>query len=221
MSDSAHLRFLGHAAFALDVAGLRVVLDPHRPGALGGRFRLPEIVGPFDVLVVTHPHEDHNAWTPALGQPLRVERDTTIGALQVRCRAVPHDAEGGLRMGLSRMVRLQAPGFCLVHSGDLGTFDADDVAFAAGADVLLLAAGGTYTLGPDTAATFARAVGARVTVPMHCADAAIDLPLAPVEDFFAALGAPPCIVDNIDWPIAADLPTFAAMRRPDAAPIAA
>ncbi len=221
MSAPAHLRFLGHAAVALDVAGLRVVLDPHRPGALGGRFRLPAIVGPFDVLVVTHPHEDHNAWTPALGHPRRVERDATIGALQVRCRSVPHDREGGLRMGFSRMVRLQAPDFCLVHSGDIGAFDADDVAFAAGADVLLLAAGGTYTLGPADAAEFTRAVAARVTVPMHCADPAIDLPLAPVDAFFMALGAPPRTVDAIDWPIASELPAFVAMRRPDAAPIAA
>ena len=96
-------------------------------------------------------------------------------------------------MGLSRLIRIEGPDFVIVHSGDLGCDDPAAAAFCTDAAVLLIAAGGTYTLAPGAAAAFARATGARVVVPMHCADPAVDLPLAPAADFFAAwaaLGAP-------------------------------
>lgn len=176
--------------------------------------QLPAIVGPFDYCVVTHPHEDHSAWSVGLGEPRWLEADFEAGPLRVRFRAAPHDRDGGLRMGFSRMVRITTPGCDVVHSGDLGDWNADDAAFARGADVLLLAAGGTYTLDGEAAAAFARAVGARVTVPMHCADPAIDLPLASDLAFFTAIAAPVRRLPALTWPLADDLPAVAALERP-------
>jgi L-ascorbate metabolism protein UlaG (beta-lactamase superfamily) len=184
------LRFLGHAAFDLTLAGTRLCLDPHRPGALGGRFALPPIVGPFDAVVCTHRHEDHAGWTPALGTEQILDRAGSFGPLQLDVRAAVHDTAGGTRAGLTRMVSIRGDGLRVVHAGDIAQWTPDDVAWLRGADVLLIPAGGTYTMDGAQAAALAREVGARWTVPMHCRDARIDLPLADVADFAAAWGEP-------------------------------
>ena len=192
-----HLSFLGHAAFDLTLAGVRVCLDPHKPGALGGRFQLPEIVGPFDAVVHTHGHEDHSAWTPALGTTVVLDRPQRFGALAVTTRPAFHDAAGGARMGMVRMVSLAGEGLRVVHCGDLGDWDDDDVRWLQGADVLLVPAGGTFTLDGAQAAQLAVAVGARLTVPMHCADPRVAVPLLPVAAFLAAWPGP--VVRSARW----------------------
>lgn len=179
------LRFLGHAAFALDLGGLRLCLDPHKPGVVGGRFQLPPIVGPFDAIASTHPHEDHSAWTPELGTMTRIEGDTVIGRVTVRGRPVFHDQERGLRAGFSTMLSFEADGVRIVHCGDVASYDETDVAWLSGTDVLLVPVGGTYTLDGAGAAAFVQAIRPRMALPMHAADARIDLPLAPIDDFLA------------------------------------
>lgn len=177
------LRFLGHAAFDLTLGGVRFCLDPHQPGALGGRFQLPEIVGPFDAIVHTHRHEDHSGWTPQLGTTTVIDQPTTVRDVVIATRAAFHDAQFGARMGLVRMVSLTAEGMRVVHCGDIGWFDDADVQWLRGADVLLVPVGGTYTLHPPQAVRLAHQVGARVVVPMHGADPHVDLPLRPVSEF--------------------------------------
>ena len=188
------LRWLGHAAFDLRVCGLRLCLDPHAPGALGGRFDLPAIAGPFDAIVNSHPHEDHLAWRPALGTTRVLDTDTTLhgpgGDVRLRFRAVPHDRCCGGQMGWTRMVAMEAEGRRLIHAGDIGAWTAEDAAWLAGCDALLVPVGGTYTLdGPGAAALCDATAPVRV-VPMHAADPRIDLPLAPVSDFLDALAWP-------------------------------
>lgn len=198
-----HLRFLGHAAFDLRLGATRLLLDPHKPGAVGGRLQLPPIVGPFDAIVATHNHEDHNAWDPAFGTARWLQDGEVFAGIEVRTRPVFHDAQGGVQMGLSRMVSLTWQGLRVVHSGDIGAFDAADVAWMRGTDVLLLAAGGTYTLGPAAAAELARQAAPRVVVPMHCADPRVALSLASVDDFVRAYGGPVARAPELTqpWPV--------------------
>lgn len=184
------LRFLGHAAFDLQLAGLRLCLDPHKPGALGGRFQLPAIQGPFDALLRTHGHEDHAAWTPELGTQRWLDAPMQLSGLQIEARAVFHDAALGRHMGLVRMVSLRAEGLRIVHSGDLGQVDDSDIEWLSGTDVLLIAAGGTWTLDGPAAASVAQRCGARAVVPMHCADPRVDLALQPIDAFVAAWAGP-------------------------------
>ena len=190
------VRWLGHAAFSINLPGAldgHLCLDPHAPGVLGGRFALPEIQGPFDAVLITHRHEDHCAWRPSLGTDRMIDADGSVGPYDVRFRGVPHDAVDGRQMGWVRMASVDDGAHRVVHAGDLAGFSAADVAWLRGVDVLLVPVGGTYTLDGAGAAAFTRAVEPRWVVPMHGADPAIDLPLAPVSDFLAALG----------WPVAA------------------
>lgn len=184
------LRFLGHAAFDLELGGLRLCIDPHKPGALAGRFQLPAIQGPFDALLRTHSHEDHAAWTPELGTQRWLDAPLELANLKLEARAAFHDAKLGTHMGLVRMVSLRAEGLRIVHSGDLGQADESDVAWLRGTDLLLIAAGGTWTLDGPAAADLARRCGARAVVPMHCADPRVDLALQPLDGFLSAWAGP-------------------------------
>lgn len=188
------LRFLGHAAFDLALAGQRLCLDPHKPGALGGRFRLPAIAGPFDAILHSHGHEDHAAWTPALGTTRVLDRPGQLGDVVLDTRPVFHDAERGLRMGLCRMLSLRGEGLRIVHCGDLGAWDETDVAWLRGTDVLLVPVGGTWTLDGAAAAQLVAQVAPRFVVPMHAADPRVDLALAAIADFLTAFAGP---VDNL------------------------
>lgn len=210
------LRFLGHAAFDLQLAGLRLCLDPHKPGALGGRFQLPAIRGPFDALLRTHAHEDHAAWTAELGTQRWLDAPLQLPGLQCEARAAFHDATLGRHMGLVRMVSLRGEGLRIVHSGDLGHADDSDIEWLKGTDVLLIAAGGTWTLDGPAAADLARRCGARAVVPMHCADPRVDLALQPLSAFVSAWSGPTLSAAELDGDLLASLavPTAVLLNPP-------
>lgn len=186
------LTWHAHAAFSLEAEGApRVLVDPYRPGGLGGRFRLPPIDVPADLVLVTHWHEDHSWLGPA-------HRGAAVADTSGRWAGVPvvaveayHDAERGARMGLTRMLLVELGGLRVAHLGDVGA-PPDDAQWAAlgPIDIALVPAGGTYTLGPAEAAIVARRSGATWVVPMHCAHAGVDLPLEPVDRFVDAWRGP-------------------------------
>lgn len=181
------LTWHGHAAFSLSgEAGPRVLVDPHRPGGLGGRFRLPPITDPADLVLVTHWHEDHSWVGDAQRGALVADRTGTWAGVPVVAVEAFHDTERGARMGLTRMLALTLGGLRVAHLGDIG-LPPDDAQWAAlgPADVVLVPAGGTFTIGPAEAAAVGERSGARWVVPMHCAHPAVDLPLEPVEAFLA------------------------------------
>jgi L-ascorbate metabolism protein UlaG (beta-lactamase superfamily) len=93
-------------------------------------------------------------------------------------------------MGFSRAMRLDlldtpSGTWSIVHAGDVGDETSPGLAeLCADADVLLLPAGGTYTIAPEEAERFALGCGARDIILMHFRETGIDLPmLTPPEAF--------------------------------------
>ncbi len=193
------IRWYGQSAFALE-GEQRVAVDPFGPmGELAATrglvFDYPPIEGlEADLLLVTHEHADHNAVETVGGSPLVIR--STAGTLdspvgEVVAAASEHDAAAGTQRGPNTIFRFTLDGLRVCHLGDLGQpgLRPEQIAAIGEVDVLFVPAGGGPTVGGEAAAAVARALAARLVVPMHYRTEAISF-LDPPDEFLAALGAP-------------------------------
>ena len=150
------ITWLGHACFALESNGYRIVLDPY---AMDG---YPPLHTCADAVCCSHGHRDHNyveAVELSTGKqsPFTVEKVATF-----------HDEKGGALRGGNTVHILRAEGMTVVHCGDLGHYPtAEQLAAISNADALLIPVGGYYTIDAAMAKRVCDAAAPRVIVPMH------------------------------------------------------
>jgi L-ascorbate metabolism protein UlaG (beta-lactamase superfamily) len=104
------------------------------------------------------------------GDYVIVNSEKAVTFLDVKITCVPcwHDEVQGQKRGHNRAYVFEADGKKIVHLGDLGEAPTPALISAcAGADVIFLPVGGTYTLTGAEAAAAIKALGAKLTVPMH------------------------------------------------------
>ena len=171
------LTWYGHSCFLLETAEGSAVFDPYAPGSVPG-LALPALTA--DAVLCSHGHRDHG-FTDAvqLSGKKPVFRLTAIDSF--------HDDRRGLLRGKNTIFVVEAEGKRVAHLGDLGHELNDRQLAALGKpDVLLIPVGGHYTIDAKTADRVARAVGARLTVPMHYRGEGFGYEvIGPVEDFLA------------------------------------
>lgn len=183
------LTYLGHAAFQVDTdAGLSIVLDPYRSGALGGRVAHGPIRAPADLVVVTHYHEDHGWIGGVPGSPTVVDGPGRFGGVDFRVAWIPHDDSGGDHMGLSRMMAFTVDGIGVLHPGDIGREPThQELARLGRVDLLLLPVGGTFTLPIAQAEALRQRLKPRWTVPMHYDSNKVTLKMARRDAYLAVV----------------------------------
>ena len=151
------IEWLGHACFALESGGYRVVLDPYR-GVRG----YADVSTEADQVLCSHGHYDH---AHREGVRLRAGGGSPFS---LRTLATFHDAAGGAQRGENLVHILTAEGLTVVHLGDLGhDLSEEQLAAVAGCDALLIPVGGTYTIDARQARDLAERIAPRVVVPMH------------------------------------------------------
>ena len=167
------ITWLGHACFALESDGYRVVLDPYTVETY------PPLHTTADAVYCSHGHTDHNyvqavELTEGRKSPFAVETVATF-----------HDEQGGAQRGSNTMHIFRAEGMTVVHCGDLGHYPNDEqLAAISGADALLIPVGGFYTIDAAMAKRVADAANPRVIVPMHYRHDPYGLrPIGTVEEF--------------------------------------
>lgn len=168
--------WLGHACFALEHEGYRIVTDPWRevPG-------FGEMKTEANAVYCSHGHYDHAA----------TETVTIIsgGTSPFTVTEIPtfHDEVQGAKRGENTIRMFEASGIRVAHLGDLGhPLSEAQLAPLRGVDVLLIPIGGVYTMDPFEAKQLADAVGAAVTVPMHYRRGELGFDnIADVEDFLS------------------------------------
>ncbi len=181
--DQVRVEWIGHAAVLVDSAeGPRVLFDPYESGGFEGRIRYEPIEIRPDIVAITHFHADHAHLSRDMRAARVVDRSCSVQGLAFQARPAYHDADGGARMGLVRILTLHTGCFRIMHPGDVGCLPADARTLGP-VDLLLLPVGGNFTLGAESAAELAVATRARVVVPIHFRNACCTLPMAGVEPF--------------------------------------
>jgi len=183
------LTWFGHAAFLLEAAGVRVLLDPYKTPDVGG---YAPINTTADIVLVSHLNPKyHSHWEASSGRPVRLNgldfagNPQGVEALGITFGALPVWESPRRDIPVS-MPYFTMAGITVCHSGDLGhTLSVAEAAPIQGIDIFLAVAGGPPTLPvPDLKAAI-DLIQPRIVIPMHYQTGKVNLNLRPVDDLLA------------------------------------
>ena len=152
------ITWLGHACFALESDGYRVLLDPYTK--VRGH---EELQVSAHKTLCSHEHYDHNA-RDVVAMPL-IERSCPF---TIETMDTYHDEAQGKKRGKNTVHILKAENMAAVHLGDLGHLLSEEQAEKLrGCDVLMIPVGGTYTIDGALAKKVVEQVQPKAVIPMH------------------------------------------------------
>ena len=161
------IKHIGHAEFLIETeSGVRIATDPYDAGC---GYPLRQVTA--DVALISHHHHDHDAVENLKGSPRIIDTagkfTPETGVKVTAVRGFHDDAEGAKR-GETLLFLIETEGLRIVHLGDLGCALNEEQAEALKApDVLMIPAGGFYTIDAQQARETAERLGARIVLPMH------------------------------------------------------
>lgn len=185
------IHWYGHAAFLIETAGLRIILDPYRSPDSGGYAPIDE---PADIVAVSHENDRYHSHLGQIVPPFEVVRGLELPEGGQTVRGITFEAvrvfESPERLpdDAVTILHFHSEGLHVVFLGDLGhALTEAEVAPLRGAEIVLVPAGGPPTIDFPEIPPLLEAIGPRVVIPMHYKTPRINLNIQPVERFFAAL----------------------------------
>jgi L-ascorbate metabolism protein UlaG (beta-lactamase superfamily) len=180
------VKWYGHAAFRIEAGGIRIILDPYKPGAYGGGIGYGRISDEADLVLVSHDHDDHAYVQDIKGRFQLIKEEGEWEVKGVKINGIPsfHDDRKGKERGRNLIFVVEAEGLRLAHMGDLGhTLDEQLLKRIGRVDIVLLPVGGLYTIDARAAEEVMDALGPSFVIPMHYKTEKCGFPIAPVEEF--------------------------------------
>ena len=182
------IEWIGHACFKLTAQdGTVVITDPYDESV--GIDMLPLEA---DLITMSHSHHDHCEESMIVGHPVIARGTQTACVGGVTSEAVlswHDDAQGKLR-GENAIRIFAIDGLKVVHMGDQGCMPDDDaMEKIAGADVMMIPVGGTYTVDAQGAKAIIERAKPACIIPMHVKTKRCPYPIVPMHQALAALGA--------------------------------
>jgi L-ascorbate metabolism protein UlaG (beta-lactamase superfamily) len=190
---STRIRWLGHAAMALETAGYHILIDPFLTG--NPKAAISADQAEADFILISHGHADHVGDSIAIAQrtgatvianyeiSVWLEQqgvkkvhgqqhgggfDHPFGRVKLTLAfhgsALPDGANGGNPCGF--LIYLK-DGKKIYHAADTGLFGDMRLIGEEGIDLAILPIGDNYTMGPDDALKAVEFLGPRKVVPIH------------------------------------------------------
>ena len=182
------IEWIGHACFRMTAQdGTVVITDPYDESV--GIAMLPLKA---DLITMSHEHHDHNETGMIVGSPVIAHGGELASVSGVTARAVNswHDDVQGAKRGANFVRIFGIDGLKIVHMGDQGCMPDEDLLEAvAGADVMMIPVGGTYTVDAAGAKAIIDLAKPACVIPMHVKTAHCPYPIAKVDEFLTLMGA--------------------------------
>jgi L-ascorbate metabolism protein UlaG (beta-lactamase superfamily) len=160
------ITWYGRACFRLKGREATAITDPCPPstGFVAGKHDV-------DLLTISHDHKDH-AYTRSISAGLTLTRPGEYeyhGLLATGVRTF-HDGARGAERGENVVFAVEIDGVHVCHLGDLGHLLTEEQLSELGPiDVLLVPAGGNFTITPAEAAEVVSQISPKIVIPMHYA----------------------------------------------------
>jgi len=184
------ITWYGRACFRLKGRESTVIVDPCPPntGFVAGKHAV-------DLLTISHAHPDHS-YTRSISAGLTLTRPGEYEYHGVLVNGVRtfHDGERGTQRGENVVFAYEIDGVHVAHLGDLGhLLTEEQLAELGPIDVLLVPAGGQFTITPAEAAEVVAQISPKLVIPMHYAVDGASKDLLGPEKFVheMAMGQPP------------------------------
>lgn len=197
------LTWYGHAAFLIETAGLRWIIDPYKSPDSGG---YQPIADRADAVIVSHINDRYHSHLGQILPPFEVVPALLIpsGGRDVQGIHVEtvrvHESPDRLVGDEVTVVWFTSEGLKVVFLGDLGhPLSGEDVSRLTGADLVMVPAGGPPTLAIEDLPPLLKALEARVIVPMHYKTPGINLNIQPLEVFLKAFPGVPVDRPGRSW----------------------
>ncbi len=169
-----------------------MVIDPYYGDFVG--FSAPKLDA--DIVCITHDHKDHSNVSSVKGPegsiPFLVQGPGEYEKSGVTIVGVSsyHDDKEGSERGKNTIYLLTIDEINVVHLGDLGQskLTQEQIDELSSCDILLIPAGGVYTIDAKAAPAIIAALEPKIIVPMHYGLPGLKFDLAPVDDFLKVMG---------------------------------
>lgn len=190
----AKISWAGQSCFQISVSNSKdhsadIVIDPYDE-ATG--LKLPNLSA--DILLVTHPHHDHNNIKAIKGDPFLISGPGEYEVKGVFIQGIPsfHDDSNGKEKGQNTIYVFEAEDIKFCHLGDLGQKQLTDEQLEKidAIDVLLIPVGGEYTIDSQSAQKIIGQIEPKIVIPMHYDLPKLEMKLDGVDKFLKTMGKP-------------------------------
>jgi L-ascorbate metabolism protein UlaG (beta-lactamase superfamily) len=177
------IKYLAHASFLITAQNnTRIITDPYN---VGQGINYSAIRESADIVTVSHGHGDHNNAKSIQGKPTIVQTagQQTIKGIRIKGISVYHDEAKGSKRGSNLIFCFNFDEMNLCHAGDLGhLLTTRETSEIGPVDILMVPAGGFYTLPPKEVTEVIRALAPKIVIPMHYKTSGTDYPILPVDE---------------------------------------